>query len=224
MLHIPNKAEDLQVWIKEVVDECMASSEERGMVYTRAAQYYYQGCYDNQAAIYNKIKPFIEKLAGMLMQPTDVRFQILFDSSVDEDILERALLVSEKLSTDFRQTDADITFAEATLWSLVNGCTILKVVPDGEGGSFKMGPIHPQNFGVLSETILNIDEQEAMCHVSFPTISRLRSMISDHPRYTEIMDRVTEGPRTPKDEEEQTYFHAMVVGGLQPLGDVGSTP
>jgi hypothetical protein len=224
MLKIPSKPGDLKVWIKELIDETMASSQERGMIYARAAQYYYQGTSDNRAAIYNKTKPFIEKLAGFLMQPTDVRFQIVYDSGEAEDALERAQLVAEKLSADAKSTDTDVIFAEAVLWSLVNGAQLIKVNPDGDSGSFKVGQVHPQNFGVLSETTLNLDEQEAFCHVSFPTMSRLRTMLQDHPRYEEIMERVSEERPTGKDEEEQTYFHQMVVGGLQPLGDVGDAP
>src|SRR5580704_15013790 len=218
-LKIPKQSSDLKLWIREMIDQCMASSEERGMIYSRAAQYYYMGSTDNRAALYNKTKPFIDKLAGFLMQPTDVRFQLIDDSG-----LERSQLVAEKLSMDFRQTDADITFAEAVVWSLVNGCQILKVLPDGDSGTFKTAPVHPQNFGVLSETTLNLDEQEAFCHVSYPTKSRLRTMLLEHPRYEEIMDKLDTQPGPAREEEEPTYFHQMVVGGLQPLGDVGDAP
>jgi hypothetical protein len=224
-LSIPKKSEFLTVWIKEMIDECMASSEERGMIYTRAAQYYYMGSTDNRAALYNKIKPFVDKLAGFLMQPVDVRFQLVYDSGEDDEtVLERSQLVAEKLSADFRQTDADIAFAEAVIWGMVNGCQILKVLPDGDSGTFKTAPVHPQNFGVLSETTLNLDEQEAFCHVSYPTKSRLRTMLMDHPRYEEIMKQIGDEPGPKRDEEEPTYFHQMVVGGLQPLGDVGDAP
>jgi len=224
-LSIPKKSEFLTVWIKEMIDECMASSEERGMIYTRAAQYYYMGSTDNRAALYNKIKPFVDKLAGFLMQPVDVRFQLVYDSGEDDEtVLERSQLVAEKLSADFRQTDADIAFAEAVIWGMVNGCQILKVLPDGDSGTFKTAPVHPQNFGVLSETTLSLDEQEAFCHVSYPTKSKLRTMLMDHPRYEEIMKQIGDEPGPKRDEEEPTYFHQMVVGGLQPLGDVGDAP
>ena len=155
MLLIPETPRDLRVWSKEVTDECMASSGERGMVYTRATQYYYQGTYSVQGAIYNKIKPFIDRLAGFLMQPTDVRFNIVYDSSEPDTVLERAELCGEKLTADYKQTDSDITFAETTVHSLINGCYLLKHLPHEEG--FKLAPVHPQNFGVLSETTLDLD-------------------------------------------------------------------
>lgn len=225
MLYIPKNVLDLPAWTQEIADECMASAEERGFVYTRAAQYYYMGSADSRAAIYNKIKPFIDKLAGFLMQPTDVRFQIVFPSSEPEDVLERAQLVSEMLSADFRQTDSDITFAEAVVWSLVNGVQLLKINPSNEQ-DFKLNPVHPQNFGVLSETTLGLEEQEAFCHVSYPSISRLRSKLEqdEHPKAKEIIERVMTGRDTKDDDVEPNYLHQMVVGGLQPLGDSGSTP
>jgi hypothetical protein len=222
MLRIPNNEERLKEWTKDVIDECMASAGERGMIYTKAAQYYYTGTYDSRAAIYNKIKPFIDKLAGFLMQPTDVRFQLVFDTSEQENVLERAELMSEKLTADYRQTDSDITFSECVVWALVNGAYILKHVPDHEG--FKCAPIHPQNFGVLGESILNLDEQEAFCHISYPTLTRVRSMLDEakHPRTKQIMELLEqESMRIRQDEEEPTYFHQMVVGGLQPIGNVG---
>jgi hypothetical protein len=218
MLRIPKRA-DLSEWVKETIDECMGSSQERGMVYTRASQYYYMGTQDSRAAIYNKTKAFIDKMAGFLMQPTDVRFNVVFDSGEPDDVLERGELTSEKLTADYRQTDSDITFAEAVVWSLVNGCQILKTLPNGE--SFRNHPIHPQNFGVLSETTLGLEEQEAVCHVSFPTFSRMASLLEeiDHPQREAILRRILEARREDRDEEPPTYFHSMVVGGMQPAGD-----
>ena len=101
-LKIPDRSGFLEMWVKEIIDECMASATERGMVYTRAAQYYYTGAMDTRASLYNKIGPFVRKLSGFLMQPTDVRFQIVYDSGEEEDVLERTQLVGEKLTSDFR--------------------------------------------------------------------------------------------------------------------------
>jgi hypothetical protein len=224
MLRIPNKIDDLEQWSTELVDECMSSADERGMVYSRAAQYYYTGTATAHAAIYNKTKAFIDRLAGFLMQPTDVRYAIIFDSSEPEDVLQRAQLCSEKLTADYRSTDSDITFAEATVWALINGVYLLKHTPHETG--FRVAPVHPQNFGVLSETILDLDEQEAFVHVSYPSLTRLRSMLeeSGHPQRREIIARILEARPTEQDSERPTYFHQMVVGGLQPLSNIGDSP
>jgi hypothetical protein len=80
--------------------------------------------------------------------------------------------------------------------------------------------------GVLSESVVNLDEQECFCHVSYPTTTRLRSMLveSGHPQVEAIMRRVHESRSTERDSDESSYFHQMVVGGMNPLGEVGSTP
>lgn len=222
MLRIPKNKKDLEEWVREVIDECMNSSQDRSMTYIRAAQYYYSGSYSSNAAIYNKVKPFIEKLSGFLMQPTDVRFNVLYDTSESDSVLERAQLISEKLTADYRNSDSDVTYSEALTWSLINGCYLLKHTPDGE--TFKIAPVHPQNFGVLGETILSLDEQEAFVHITYPTMSRLRDMLHDHPKRNEILDRIAAARPTDKDEEESSYFHQMVVGGMQPLSNVGDAP
>ena len=218
---VDDKGSPLSQWCKEVIDECMGSSDDRGMVYTRAGQYYYQGTGDSRAAIHNKIRGMVDKLAGFLMQPTDVKFNVTYDSSEPEDVLERAQLVGEKLTDDFMNTDSDVTFAESVVWSLVNGCHILKLRPDGQ--SFKMAGVHPQNFGVLAETVMDLPEQEAFCHVSYPTLSRLRTELEDqhHPRTDEIIARVLEGENREHDTEKESFFHQMIVGGMAPPGGEG---
>jgi hypothetical protein len=219
MLRIPKNKLDLEEWVEEVIDECLASSLERGLVYTRAAQYFYCGTHSVQAAIYNKVKPFIEKLSGFLMQPTDVRFNVIYDTSEEDSVLERAQLVSEKLTADYRNSDSDVTFAEALTWSLVNGCQFLKHTPEGE--TFKIAPVHPINFGVLGETILGLDEQEAFVHVTYPTMSRLKDMLKDHPKKDQILDRIASARPTEQDDDQSSYFHQMVVGGAQPIAESG---
>ena len=47
---------------------------------------------------------------------------------------------------------------------------------------------------------------------------------SNHPRRREIIGKILTTKPTDKAEEEPSYFHQMVVGGLQPLGDVGKVP
>ena len=197
MLRIPTNRLDLEEWCKEVIDECMQSSQERQMIYTRAAQYFYAGTAGVEAAIYNKTKPFVEKLSGFLMQPTDVSFNVIYDTSESESVLERALLVSEKLTADYRNNESDITFSEALTWSMINGCYFLKHTPEGE--TFRIKPVHPANFGVLGESILSLDEQEVFVHITFPTMSRVRDMLKDHPKKEDILSRIADSRPSEKD-------------------------
>jgi hypothetical protein len=202
----------------------MASSEDRSLIYTVAGQYYYMGSRDQRASIYNKCKGFVDKLSGYLMQPTDVRFSLIYDATEPDSVLKRAQICEQKLTADYKQTDSDITFAEAVTWSLINGCQILKHLPAGQG--FKILPVHPTNFGVLSETTLGLEEQEAFCHVSYPTVTTLRTWLEDAGRddVDKIIDKITEARQGDRDELEPTYFHQIVVGGSPNPVSAGQTP
>ena len=225
MLRIPETLENATMFAKELADECLATVEERQGVYEKASLYYYTGSGDVRAAIHNKVKTYIDRLAGYLYQPSSVRFNTIFDSNEPLDVLERGRTLSEMLSADYRTTDADISFGNAVTWALNCGCYLLKHLSDGI--SFKVVPVHPANFGVLSETIVGLDEQEAFCHVSYPSVTRLRSMLIEagNPHTDTIINKILAERSSQTDEQQQpTYFHSMVVGGLNPLGDVNQVP
>jgi hypothetical protein len=96
----------------------------------------------------------------------------------------------------------------------------------GDGFSFRVVPVHPVNFGVLTESIVGLEEQEAVCHVSYPTVTRLRSILrqNGHPQAERIYNQILESRSAQSDQNEPSYFHQIVVGGMRPLGDVGETP
>jgi hypothetical protein len=79
---------------------------------------------------------------------------------------------------------------------------------------------------VLSETTVSLDEQEAFVHVSYPTVSQLRAMLDegDYPNPEDVIAQVLQANKEERSDEEPTYFHQMVVGGMQPLGDINDTP
>lgn len=202
----------------------MASADDRSRMYEKASQYYYSGSADVRASIHNKVKTFIDRVSGYYYQPTNVRFNVLWDSNEPVDVLERGRAVSQMLSADYRSTDTDLRFSDAVTWSLILGNYFLKHLPDGHG--FRAAPVHPVNMGVLSESVNNLDEQEAFVHVSYPTVSRLRSMLTaaGNPRANSIIEQILEARSSERDQQEPSYFHEMVVGGMNPLGDVNSTP
>lgn len=227
-LRFPKDPDNVVYWVRELVDECMRSSEDRGLLYTRASQYYYMGSHDTRAAIMNKTKPFVDRLSGMIYQPTDVRFNMLYDNGSPIDVLERADLVAEKLTADFRQTDSDVRFHDAVTWSLINGCSILKLRPMHHSMTFAMDPVHPQNFGIMSETTQQLEHQEAVCHVSYFPVSKIEEMLEEsgvpENEIANIIDKLMQKPKHDTREEESGYVHQMVVGGLQPVGSLDQSP
>ena len=224
MLRIPDKLSSATGFAKDLADETMATSDERQQIYQRASQYYFTGSSNANAAIHNKVRPFIDRLAGYLFLPQGVRFNTIFDSSEPSDVLERGRTASQLLTADYRASDSDLRFGDAVLWSLICGCYLVKHTGYEYGA--KVTPVHPLNFGVLSETILDLDEQECFCHVSYPTVTRLRSILREqgHPQADRITDQLEEARSGQKDQDEPSYFHQMVVGGMNPMGDIGGKP
>ena len=190
MLKIPSNPERAAEFCRELADECNATQEERAQTYSKATAYYYSGSMDSRAAIHNKTRTFIDRVAGYYYTPNSVRFNLVWDSNESVDVLERGRAVSQMLTADFRATDTDLRFSDCVTWALVNGCHFLKVLGDGFG--FKSAPVHPVNMGVLSESINDLSEQECFVHTSYPTLTRLRSMLeqSGHPRANAIMEKI----------------------------------
>ena len=224
MLRIPDNPKLAAEFCRELVDECMATADERGMMYVKASQYYYQGTGDARGSIHNKVRTHIDRLSGYYYQPSSVRFNTIFDSSESMDVLERGRTASQMLTADYRSRDADLRFSDAVTWSLISGTYFLKHYGDGFG--FRVVPVHPLNMGVLSESIVSLDEQEVICHVSYPTVTRLRSMLVEygHPYAEALFRQILESKSSERDAEEPSYYHQIVVGGMRPLGDVGETP
>jgi hypothetical protein len=223
-LRIPDNAKAACEFARDLADECLGTVEERQAIYQKAAQYYFTGSGDARAAIHNKVRPFVDRLAGYLYLPQGVRFNTVFDSSEPPDVLERGRTVSQMLTADYRSSDADLRFGDAVTWALICGCHLLKHM--GDGFSFRVVPVHPVNFGVLTESIVGLEEQEAVCHVSYPTVTRLRSILrqNGHPQAERIYNQILESRSAQSDQNEPSYFHQIVVGGMRPLGDVGETP
>src|SRR5215472_6796632 len=210
MLRIPEDLEDATRWAQEIADECMATADERGMMYSRAAAYYYQGTADARGCIHNKTKTYIDRLSGYLYLPSSVRFNILYGAHEPQDVLERGMAASQILSAEYRAHDSDLRFGDAVKWGLISGCYLLKHLDVGY--SFRAVPVHPVNFGVLSETMVSLDDQEAFCHVTYPTVSRLRSNLEEAGRkdVDSLIARILERPSPERDQLENSYFHQMV--------------
>lgn len=224
MLRIPKENGNLKEFCKDLVDECMSTADERAGGYGKAAAYYYSGSGDIRAAIHNKVRTFIDRLAGFYYQPSNVRFNLLFDSGEPPDVLERGQTAARMLTAEYRKTDTDIRFSDAVTWSLLCGCYFLKHV--GSDKAFKAYPVHPINIGVLSESTTPLEDQEAFVHVTYPTITRVHADLvkADHPRAQALVDEIRATRASDSDQQEPSYIHQMIVGGMQPMGDINQQP
>jgi hypothetical protein len=219
-MRLPEKADHLVEWAKELIDECYVSREERRDQIGSWIQYFYMGRSDGQQARYNRIYSHLDRLASMLYSPVDVRFGIEYDESEDPDTIRKGQTASRYLNREFHRCGIDIDFAQAVNTALVKGCMMLKVQWGDDGLESYL--VHPEQFGVLREDIGELDRQEAFVHTTWLTKSQFKRLIIDHKHRDKLLDQVDKEAQPGKElEMQQSFFHQVIIGGTQPPVGLG---
>lgn len=223
MLRIPQD-NTLAEWARELADECMASARDRAAYYAAAQSYYDRGTDTAaDAALVNATKPQIERLAGFLYASYDVRFRLTFNSRVPPEMLARAQRMSEVLTKEYGRSDADLAFGEAVKMGCIKGASFLKHRPDGAGVTVDV--VDPACIGVLRESLGDLESQEAICHVSYPTLSELWSIAGGGDRGTEVVNQVRMAAEAEEQDDDSggAYYRQIIIGSEDPLGEPNGT-
>lgn len=221
-MKLPKSKGELGEWAAEVADQCMVSREDRRDQMRRWKAYFYSGTEDGLQALYNRCGSHVDRLASLLFSPVDVRFDIEFDVTEDEQTHAMGDASARFLNREFHRCGVDLAFASGVAGGLTEGANILKVVWGHDG--LEPWIVHPQFFGVYNESIDDLDRQEAFVHTSFLTLSQFKRTVIEHPKEAEIIRRVEETRDSGKDEEElaHDYFHQIVIGGVHPVRTDGA--
>jgi hypothetical protein len=86
----------------------------------------------------------------------------------------------------WRNSGADVAFAQGVEWANVYGTTVYKLVPTG-GGDAEMAYVDPGSFGVLREDIPSIDKQKAFCHWFSLSVPELADLVHGLPNEDAIL-------------------------------------
>jgi len=222
-LKLPSSGKELCSWSLELIEECRQSAEQRRDLIKMYRSYYFTGTSEGQVATYNRCYPHIERLGAFLYSPTDVRFDIEFDESEDEETHAMGHASARHLNRTFHNRSLDLSFATAVNGALIDGCNILKGVWGHDGPEGWV--IRPQFFGVLREDIDDLDRQEAFVHSTYMTPSAFERTVVDHPDRKKLVEMVKDTMQNAKDRDEfeDDYFHQIVVGGTQPVSTTTSS-
>ena len=221
-MRLPARASDLIEWLKEIIEECYHSREWRMEQVGMFRAFYWTGAnMPGQWSPYNRCFSHIDRLASFLFSPSDVRFAIEFDQMEDQHIQDMGESCARVLNREFHRRKLGLKFAEAVNWALVDGCCLYKQIWGRFGPEAYL--VHPSSFGVLREDICDLDQQEAFVHTSYWTKSAFRRIIHEHPRREEILKSVDAYMKTPEGEDEQNYFHQVIIGGTNPVPTTGPT-
>lgn len=215
-MRVPKNKIDLVPWAREIINQCNASRAQRLSYYQYWRQLFYEGSIDETQCYLNKVYSHIDRLAGFLFSPPEVRFLIEFDITSAKNYLSRAAAGGRFLNREFHRRGVDLMFAQALETALVKDSGFLKVTWSDDG--FEPWLIQPEFIGVYREDVPGLDRQEAFVHTTFMTPSSFEALVFQREDYKEIMAKVKAmSVMRSEDPSQDDYFRQIVVGGNQPV-------
>ena len=219
-MKIPAKAEDRWEFYSNVAQDCVATRDERRRLYQSMRNYYMYGCDGSSQTVarYNKIYPHLDKLTSFLYSQETTRFATSLGVSVSDLEFKKLGPINRGINDEWNNSNMDIVFGLALLWSLVYGSTFIKTIPEGKG--VRPHVIDPHNFSVYREDSPMLSSQEACVHSYFITRSQLMGTLASHPRRDAIMNSLVEGPKlmsaqaTPLDRIMTSASSPNVIGNV----------
>lgn len=180
---------------RETINRCRESREERRDKYSVWRQYYLfgTGLSGNQSGTINKIYPHIDQITAFMYSQETTRFNVNLGASVSDLEIPKLPILNRAVNDQWNNSNADIVFGQALLWSFVYGSTFVKTIWRGDMPESYV--IEPHNFSVLREDVTQLSRQEAYEHSYWITRSQLENELSSHPSSSEIMRDITAQPK-----------------------------
>lgn len=221
-MRVPKNERELITFARDLIEECGVSRESRLGKYRLLNAYYYTGSSDMSASKHNKVASTLDKLGAYLFSPADVRFSIEFEADETAEWSAMADVAARHLNREFFRRRCGLAFSQANAIGLRKGCAFVKLVHGHSG--FEPYVIQPEFMGVLREDIDDLDRQDAFTHSYYLTPAQFRRLVSNHPDKKELLEQVQRMAfSNPTSDVEDSYFHQIVMGGLQPVS-VGAAP
>lgn len=213
-MKIPGK--DVEGFLDEIVGKCDVSRQGR---ITRALSnqaYFYAGSNDGGRAPYNRVRRHISRMSSYLYSPGNVRYAISFDRTTGEPWLARAAVAGRHLSREYRALALDLQFSQAVKQSLIRGCAFAKHLQGTQGP--RIDVVWPEFMGVMREDLTDIDQQQAFVQTSWYMPDELHALLAANPNADALVKKAMASATTEDALEEKSYFHQIVIGGLNPVG------
>lgn len=180
--------------LQNLIERCGVSRVDRQNKYEYLRLWYTRGTdIAGPPARYNKIKPRIRLLNSYLYAPESARFSLLMNPADRKGFEAHMDAARDAFVRAWRDSGADVRFAQGVEWSNVYGAVLYKLVPDDD--SFDLEYVEPGSFGVLREDISDLDKQLAFCHwfyLSIPEVENLIRVLPDDEQ-TKILIEAKQG-------------------------------
>lgn len=217
---IEDNRDKITGFVSDLIDECRVTVDVRRARTRYWRDLFYTGKVDGVPVRHNKCFPHINKLASFLFSPADARFSIEVEGDETEATNQICEAGSRVFARKFSRANCGLTFGRAVKLALYEECCFTKMVWTSKG--FQPFVIPQRFLGVLREDIEDLDQQEAFTHSFYQTPAQFKRLLGNHPDKEEILRKVKGSMTTPtSDIINDSYFHEMIVGGLQPISSAG---
>jgi hypothetical protein len=193
---IPANTSDRWEFYERIAQNCISTRGDRRRMYQTMRNYYMYGCDGGSESMarYNKIYPHLDKLTSFLYSQETTRFATSLGVSVSDLEFKKLGPINRGINDEWNNSNMDIVFGLALLWSLVYGSTFVKTLWDGH--NVRPHVIDPHNFSVLREDSPMLASQEAVVHSYYITRSQLEVELQSHPRKDAILAAIVAGPKS----------------------------
>jgi hypothetical protein len=212
-MRIPKEPLEREFFLKDLIDKCMVSRDERIGDYSSLRSYYLFGAGPNESpSIFNKIYPHIDQLTSFLYSAETTRFSINLGAGVPDQEQIKVPKLTMALNDAWLDSNADQVFSSALTWALCYNSTFVKLVYN-KGITPYM--IEPASMGVLREDTPYTDRQEALVQTYYITKSELMARLYSHPQRESILKRIQTGYHT-KTEDIPEGLDRIVMSQTNP--------
>jgi hypothetical protein len=210
---IPSDPVLRQAFYDELIDQCLASRNNRFAFYSMLRNYFLFGGQDPAGAPYNKIGSTIDTMASFLYSPDAVRFSIYCGATSVEDDIHKSVPLAREVTDQWRMSRTHLNFGMGLKWSLVFGSMLMKVQWSERSKTIRSYLLEPHQFGVLREDIPDLSDQEAFCMCYTITKTELYGKLEGNPRREQIMKRVARAGSTESARPFAEGLNRLIIGG-----------
>jgi hypothetical protein len=206
----------------ETLNKCISSRDNRKKLYSEWKGYFLSGSAPNATgAVMNKIYSHIEQLCALVYSSETTRFSVDLTPSASDLEKSKVPALMTAINEEWHNSNADLTFTMALMWSFVYGSMFVKLRISGT--EIESAVVHPADVGVLREDVHGLWRQEAFCHAYFISKSQFEYEMKQipHPRLDKIMSQIIAKPR-PAEASTTAGVDRLVTSSSDPqvIGNV----
>jgi hypothetical protein len=157
----PKLRNEYLIWI---LNTCTNSRRSRQEMYDRRRQFFLYGTSSDTDIMYNRLESHLDLVASFLYSPDRAEFELSAPANADDAQVKQFMAAQDAFNNDFRDAGLFDYFADLLLWSLVFDSMIAKMGWSDLRDEETCTLIEPWKFGVFSEEITELENQQAFVH------------------------------------------------------------